>query len=112
MANIAVPLTVPMKHWPDASGIIAHPTSDTFKPYPTKTVSGHVYDTNHAPKVGIPVLLFRQSDNQYVAQTTTDAQGIYSFSRDAKDTNTYYTVAYVTVGTQVHGTSDRGLVPV
>lgn len=80
---------------------------------PTKTISGRVFDRNKNLVSGATVLLLRTSDNQYVAQMTTGSSGTYVFLRDAADPFTYYTVAYSLAGgtTQVHGTSDRGMVP-
>lgn len=82
-------------------------------PYqPTKTVSGQVFDAAAVPVVGATVLLFRQSDNLFIGATTSIAGGFYSFPRDSTDASTYYTLGYSVVGgiTQIHGTSNRGLV--
>lgn len=115
MANIAVALTIRLVPNNPYRNALAYPIvlgiGDLGLATATlKAISGHVYDTNHAAKVGVPVLLFRQSDNLFIGQTTTNASGIYSFARRSDDTATYYTIAYVTTGTQVHGVSDRGLV--
>jgi hypothetical protein len=79
----------------------------------TKAISGHVYDTNGAPVVGATVDLYRQVDARKVATTTSAVGGTYSFIRDATDPYLYFTVAYSLAGgsTQVHGTSNRGMVP-
>lgn len=120
MANVALawtPLSLPnVLNKGQMAFPLNYPTGDrglqNDRPAQTyKSISGHVYDTNHSPKVGVVVLLFRQADNYFIAQTVTSAQGIYSFLRRNDDTNTYFTIAYITVGTQVHGVSDRGLVP-
>lgn len=82
--------------------------------YFTKSLFGRVYDTNGDDVVGATVLLFRQSDNYMCATTISGGLGVYVFSRKSDDTQQYYTVAYTLAGgtTQVHGTSDRGMVPV
>lgn len=77
--------------------------------YLTKTVSGYVYDSGGATVSGATVLLFRQIDNFYCNQTTSDGSGYYSFQRDNSDTNDYYIIAFTT--TLIHGISDRGNVP-
>lgn len=78
-----------------------------------KSISGHVYNTSGVAVVGATVVLFRQADNFACRTTTSGAGGVYSFPRRSDDINIYYTVAYsiASGSTQVHGTSDRGLVP-
>ena len=78
-----------------------------------KSISGHVYDVNGAAVVGATVDLYRQADSRRVNTTTSTAGGAYYFNRDPNDTSTYYTVAYSVSGgsVQIHGVSDRGLVP-
>lgn len=82
-------------------------------PGATKSVSGRVLDVNAVAVVGATVLLFRTSDNLYCASTTSGANGVYSFPRRVDDPETYWTVAYTRTGgsIQVHGASNRGLVP-
>lgn len=79
---------------------------------PVKAITGHVYDVAKNPVQGATVRLFRQWDDFFVASTTTDVNGLYAFARDAMDPWTYYVVAYTTAGgKQVHGTSERDIVP-
>lgn len=79
---------------------------------PILHISGIVYDHTGAVVSGATVKLFRQRDDLLVGQTTSASDGSYSFNRDSTDPNNYYVVAYATAGaTQIHGTSDRGLVP-
>lgn len=80
---------------------------------PTKSISGHVYDTAGAAVVGATVVLFRQSDNFPCKVTTSGPGGVYAFPRRSDDAAVYFTIAYsiASGATQVHGTSDRGLVP-
>lgn len=79
----------------------------------SKTISGHVYDTNGTAVVGATVKLIRQLDDFVCQVATSGAGGVYSFTRRADDTKSYYTLAYSLAGgtTQVHGTSNRSLVP-
>lgn len=76
-----------------------------------KSISGEVYDKDGVPQLGVPVLLFRQTDNLFVASTTSGVLGAYSFPRDSADTSVYFTIAYTEGSPQTHGVSDRGLVP-
>lgn len=80
---------------------------------PTKAIAGTVIHHETAvPVVGATVRLYRVSDDLMCQTTTSAAGGAYSFVRDAADPNTYYTTAtYLDGATQVHGISDRGLVP-
>lgn len=78
----------------------------------TKAFAGTVYDTSGSTVSGATVVLFRDYDNLACAVTTSDGSGNYSFTRDDADPNTYFTRAYtISGGTQVHGTSDRGVAP-
>lgn len=79
----------------------------------TKAISGKIYDANGAPVQGATVVLFRQSDDYRCKTTVTDATGLYSFPRLTTDVQAYYTVAYTLAGGsyQIHGVSDRDLVP-
>lgn len=78
-----------------------------------KQVTGHVRDVNGAAIQGATVDMFRQRDNMPIGRTTTDVAGAYIFRRRSDDLEQYYTVAYSIAGgnVQVHGVSDRGLVP-
>lgn len=78
-----------------------------------KHIFGKVYDRYDAIVPGATVLLIRQFDNLLIATQTTNAEGAYVFNRRSDDTDEYYTVAYSIAGgtTQIHGTSDRGMVP-
>lgn len=80
---------------------------------PTKAVAGTVlHHETGAAVVGATVRLYRVSDGKLVQSTTSGADGAYSFSRDADDPYTYFVSADDSAsGTQVHGLSDRGLVP-
>lgn len=79
----------------------------------TKTISGYVYNAKGLTVSGATVKVFRQVDDFCVAILTSDTSGHYQLTRDASDTLTYYVLAYSVVGgtTQIHGTSNRGLVP-
>ena len=79
----------------------------------TKAVTGFVLDTAGAAMVGATVKLFRIKDDFLCGVTTSGALGGYSIARDVADPNTYYAIAYSLIGgvTQVHGTTDRNLVP-
>lgn len=79
-----------------------------------RSISGHVYDANGVAVQGATVALFRQRDNYMCATTTSLANGIYTFQRDRRDPEIYYTLAYSLSGgvVQIHGVSNRGLVPV
>lgn len=93
----------------------AIPSADKPLTYPTKQISGHVYNTGSdtpQPVEGATVLLVRQSDGITVAQQLSGPGGVYLFVRDGEDFNTYFVAAFSIAGgtTQVHGTSNRGLV--
>lgn len=79
----------------------------------TKTIAGYVYDVKGLTVSGATVVLYNQAGNFPCKVVTSDTSGHYSFTRDASDTNTYFVLAYSVVGgtTQIHGTSNRGLVP-
>lgn len=79
----------------------------------TRQISGHVYNSTGAAVSGATVKLVREFDDFEVASTTTDGSGAYTFTRDSRDVFTYYVIAYSVTGgsTQIHGTSDRDLVP-
>lgn len=80
---------------------------------PTLLVAGTIYDHLGAPVSGATVKLFRVRDDFMCQETTSAADGSYAFVRDNTDPNTYYVVAYAVAGvTQIHGTSDRDLIPV
>lgn len=76
---------------------------------PNATVAGTVYDSDGNASVGATVLLFRQSDNLFIASTLTDSAGEYSFTRDTADPNEYYVVAFSS--DTAHGSSDRSIAP-
>lgn len=83
---------------------------------PTKQICGYVYDHESLEPGAVienaTVRLFRAMDDLMVQITTTDALGYYEFLRDAADPYTYYVTAEYTAGPQqIHGISDRGLVP-
>lgn len=72
---------------------------------PNASVTGTVYGEDGSPAAGATVLLFRQSDNLFIASDLTDSEGAYSFTRDTADPNEYYTIAFASDTS--HGTSDR-----
>lgn len=76
---------------------------------PAAAIAGTVFDRSGAAAVGATVLLFRQSDNLFIASTLSDAAGAYTFTRDTADPNTYYVMAFT--GDEDHGTSNRSLTP-
>lgn len=79
----------------------------------TRSIAGTVlhHETGDAV-AGATVRLYRVTDNKMVQSTTSAADGSYSFERDTDDPYTYFVSAdYDDSGTQVHGLSDRDLVP-
>jgi hypothetical protein len=82
---------------------------------PSRSIRGFVYDhESEAPGTVIPgatVRLFRTQDDALCQVTTTDSAGYYEFARDASDPYTYYVTVQVDGPTQVHGISDRGILP-
>lgn len=61
---------------------------------------------------GATVRLFRSTDDAICQTATSGPDGSYSFDRDADDPYDYYVTAqYLEGATQVHGITDRGLVP-
>lgn len=112
MANIAVAFDILHVIYPTNRGAMVG-GDDPLSTATLLAISGHVYDSNAAPVVGATVVLYRQIDNLAVATTASGVGGAYSFPRRNDDTRSYYTVAYSLAGgsTQVHGTSNRGLVP-
>lgn len=88
-------------------------TEPSFVGEATKTIVGVVRDSNSDPVVGATVLLFRQHDNRHIATVTSGALGAYTFVRTSDDLLAYYVVAFTIVGgtTEVHGVSNRDLVP-
>lgn len=79
---------------------------------PLKNVSGTIYQPGGSVVAGATVKLVRQTDDLVCQVGVTDAGGHYFFQRDAGDTFTYYVVAYTgATSPQIHGTSDRGVVP-
>lgn len=84
---------------------------DLFPTTPTKAISGIIYGPGDLPVANAIVQLFRQADNLFVQQSTTDAAGAYVFPRDETDALQYYVIAYKPGAIpQVHGVSDRDLV--
>lgn len=61
---------------------------------------------------GATVKIFRQSSDAKVADLTSDGAGQYEYLTDSTDTNTHYVYAFKAGPPEVHGASDRGLVPV
>jgi hypothetical protein len=57
------------------------------------------------------VKIFNQATDAKATEQVSAADGRYSWVRDSTDTNTYYVVAYKTGTPEIHGMSDRGLVP-
>jgi hypothetical protein len=57
------------------------------------------------------VKVFNQTSDAKATEFTSAADGRYSWLRDSTDTNTYYVLAYKTGTPEIHGVSDRGLVP-
>jgi hypothetical protein len=97
-------MDVPMDKLPGAS--------DFSGTDPSADITGTVYTEGGAVKAGATVKLFRQSDDLKVAETTSAADGTYTFTRDSADPNTYFVLAFhPTDSPQVHGVSDRGVTP-
>lgn len=107
-----------------ASAVSKSSKSPAYRPYApvmvwdwpqvvqTKSIAGTIYDASGNPVVGGTVDLVRQTDDVIVATSTTDGSGHYNFVRDADDLFTYYVLSWTSATTpQVHGMSDRGLVP-
>lgn len=78
----------------------------------SKAISGTIYTLSGQPASGAIVLLIRESDNFLCKTGVTDALGHYVFPRDESDANTYFVIGYTNaLFPQVHGMSDRGLIP-
>lgn len=116
MADIAVTYLATLSVFSRIGGRLAFRTvaDDAHAANPSKSISGHVRQTDGTAVAGATVLLFRQVDSVLVAQMTTDPNGLYSFVRGETDTNAYYTVGFSLVNgaVQIHGTSNRGLVAI
>lgn len=114
MANLIAPTGMPTGTYPSNRGVIAFLPADVHTSQPTKRIEGFVRNTAGDLVAGATVVLFRQADNTAVRTTTTDGGGKYVFLRDVRDTNAYFTIGFTLVNgtTQIHGTSNRGLVAV
>lgn len=101
-------ITVPLDELPTGDCPADYPVTT-----PTKTIAGVVvHHETGALIAGATVRLYRTIDNLHCQTATSAGDGAYSFVRDAADPNLYFvTVDYDDAGTQVHGISDRGLVP-
>lgn len=79
----------------------------------TRSISGVVRDLTGVPIVGATVKLFRQNDDRVVQTQLSAAGGVYTFTRDQFDPNSYYVLSYTVDGVpqQIHGVSDRDLTP-
>jgi len=76
---------------------------------PAFTITGITRDANGTPLGSSTVWLFRTSDKAFIAATTSDASGNYSFT--VSDTTTQYFVRAYKDGTpNVFGTTDKNLV--
>ncbi len=76
-----------------------------------KTISGVTRDTAGVAVGSKTVKLFRQSDDFFCAQTTSNVStGVFTFTRGSTDPNVYYVLAY-DPSVQLHGVSDRSLAP-
>lgn len=79
---------------------------------PTKAVSGTLFDVTNVIVANATVKLVRQMDDAVIAVGITDSAGHYFFLRDAADPYAYYVIAFTAATSpQVHGVSDRGIVP-
>lgn len=79
---------------------------------PTKAITGVTRDTTGAVIGGATVRLIRQVDDVKVATVTSDpVTGVYGFARGTDDPYAYYVIAFKDGVPEVHGVSDRGLVP-
>lgn len=79
---------------------------------PTKAIAGVTRNAAGAVVTSATVKLVRQSDDVRVATVTSNATtGAYSFTRGGDDPNSYFVLAYRADTPEVHGVSDRGLVP-
>jgi len=82
-----------------------------------RRIAGVARDTAGTPVAGALVKLVRQADDRVVRSMTTPAGGAYSFDRDildvaGRDGVGYYVISYVDGSApQIHGVSDRGLLP-
>jgi hypothetical protein len=78
-----------------------------------RSITGEVlHHETGAPIEAATVRLIRDSDGLLCATGSTGPGGLYTFLRGSTDPNTYHVTAdYDDAGTQVHGISDRGLVP-
>lgn len=78
---------------------------------PSFTIAGIVRDGNGNTVSGVTVRLMRESDHFMADETTSAANGSYSFVRDSADPNTYYVVGHKSDDVTLHGTSRRDLDP-
>ncbi len=86
--------------------------NDPIVRFAGKFISGITRDQAGAVLGSCTVKLIRQSDDFMCQVTTSDATtGVYSFSRDIFDTNIYYVISYK-ASPEIHGISDRSLLPV
>ena len=81
----------------------------TYTALSAYTITGITRDANGTPLGNCTVWLFRTSDKAFIAETTSDASGNYSFS--VSDNTTQYFVRAFKDGTpNVFGTTDKNLV--
>lgn len=101
-------ITVPLDELPTPDVTPDYPVTN-----PTKQIAGNViHHETGDPIEGATLRLFREADDMRVQIATSGPGGAYSFVRDQDDPNSYYVIAeYNDAGTQVHGVTDRGLIP-
>jgi len=111
-ANSQVSETTPLAHHTSHVRLSSNQAHDLPIFSPTKNISGTIYQPGGSVVPGATVKLVRQFDDLVCQVGVTDSGGHYFFLRDAGDTFAYYVIAYTSATSpQVHGTSDRGVVP-
>ena len=79
---------------------------------PTKAIAGVCRDEDTGTVIsGATCKLVRDIDEVYIAQTTSAADGTYSFSRGGDDPYTYHVYVYKAGTNEIHGVTDRGQIP-
>lgn len=97
----------------ECSGTVTGNIPDWPVVNPTRQIAGTViHHETGADVPGATIRMFRDFDGHFCQETTSGAGGDYVILRDEDDPYTYFVAAqYEDGGVQVHGVSDRGLIP-
>lgn len=111
--DAATPTDAPSKHISLRFSDVVGAVSDWPVNVPTRVIAGVVrHHETGALVEAATIRLFRTTDDAICQTTLSAANGSYSFSRDRDDPYDYYVTAqYLDSGVQVHGITDRGLIP-